>query len=66
MDNVKMDLREIGWAGMNWIELAQDSIQWRPLVDTVMNLRVPKNVVKFLSNCTTGSFSKRAQLHEVS
>jgi hypothetical protein len=36
-----MDLREIGWDGMNWIELAQDSDQWRALVNTVMNPRVP-------------------------
>jgi hypothetical protein len=35
-----MDLREIGWDGMDWIELAQDRDQWRVLVSTVMNLRV--------------------------
>jgi hypothetical protein len=40
-DNVKMDLREIGWGGMDWIDLAQDRNQWRALVNTVMNLRVP-------------------------
>jgi hypothetical protein len=39
--NVKMDLREIGWGGMHWIDLAQDMEQWRALVSTVMNLRVP-------------------------
>jgi hypothetical protein len=33
--------REIGWDGMDWIELAQDRDQWRTLVNTVMNLRVP-------------------------
>jgi hypothetical protein len=39
-DNIKMDLREI-WGGVDWIDLAQDRDQWRPLVNTVMNLRVP-------------------------
>jgi hypothetical protein len=38
-----MDLREIGWDGMDWIDLAQDRDQWRPLSITVINLRVPKN-----------------------
>jgi hypothetical protein len=36
-----MDLREIGWDGMNCIDLAQDRDQWRALVNTVMNLRAP-------------------------
>jgi hypothetical protein len=41
MDNIKMDLREIGWNGIDWIDLALDRDQWRALVNTVMNLRVP-------------------------
>jgi hypothetical protein len=41
VDNIKMDFREIGWDGMDWIELAQDKDQWKALVNTVMNLRVP-------------------------
>jgi hypothetical protein len=45
-----MDLREIGWDGVDWIDLAQDRDQWRALVNTVTN----------------GGFSRRAQLHEVS
>jgi hypothetical protein len=40
-DNIRMDLRERGWGGMDWIDLAQDRDQWRALVNTVMNLRVP-------------------------
>jgi hypothetical protein len=41
VDNIKIDVREIGWDGMDWIDLAQDSDQWRAVVNTVMNLRVP-------------------------
>jgi hypothetical protein len=40
-DNIKIDLRELGVDGANWIQLAQDSLQWRAFVNTVMNLRVP-------------------------
>jgi hypothetical protein len=39
-DNIKMDLREIGMGGMDWIDLAQDTDQWRVLMNTVMNFRV--------------------------
>jgi hypothetical protein len=41
VDNIKMDLREIGWGGIEWIDLAQDRDQWRALVNAVMNLQVP-------------------------
>jgi hypothetical protein len=40
-DNIKMDLAEMGIDGANWIRLAQDRVQWRAFVNTVMNLRVP-------------------------
>jgi hypothetical protein len=40
-DNIKMDLREIGIDGRNWIQLAQDRIQWWACVNMVMNIRVP-------------------------
>jgi hypothetical protein len=39
--NVRMDLREIGSDGMDWIDMTEDSDQWRALVNTAMNLRVP-------------------------
>jgi hypothetical protein len=41
VDNIKMDFREIGCDGMEWIDLALDRDQWRALVNTVMYLRVP-------------------------
>jgi hypothetical protein len=40
-DNIKLDFREIGIDGANWIWLAQDRVQWQAFVNTVMNLRVP-------------------------
>jgi hypothetical protein len=40
-DNIKLDLMEIGIDGANWIQLAQDRVQWRAFVKTVMNLRIP-------------------------
>jgi hypothetical protein len=64
VDNIKMVLGEIGWDGVDWIDLAQDRGQWRTLVNTVMNLRVPSSSENFLSGCAIGSFSRRAQLHE--
>jgi hypothetical protein len=39
-DNIKLDLREIGIDGANWIQLAQNRVQWRAFVNTAMNLRV--------------------------
>jgi hypothetical protein len=46
VDNITMDLK----SGMDRIDLAQDRDQWRALVNTVMKLRVPQNVGKFLSS----------------
>jgi hypothetical protein len=60
VDNIKMDLGEIRWDGVDWAELAQDRDQWRALVNRVMNLL--KIAGNFLNGCTIGSFSGRAQL----
>jgi hypothetical protein len=42
VDNIKLDLRKIGWDGIDWIDQAQDRDQWRTFVNTVMNPRVHK------------------------
>jgi hypothetical protein len=39
--SIKMDLREIGWDGQDWVDLARDRDQWTAVVNTVMNIRVP-------------------------
>jgi hypothetical protein len=41
VDDIKMDFREIGWGGVDWIDLTQNKDQWRALGNMVMNLRVP-------------------------
>jgi hypothetical protein len=41
MSSFIMDLREMEWDGVDWIELAQERDQWRALVNTAMNLRIP-------------------------
>jgi hypothetical protein len=41
VDIIKVDLREIGWDGEDWIHIAEDRDQWRALMNTVLNLRVP-------------------------
>jgi hypothetical protein len=56
----------IGWGGIDWIDLAQDRDQYRVLLNTVINIQVPKSVGKFLSSCATGGSSRRTQLHGVS
>jgi hypothetical protein len=62
--NTKMDLREIGHDVMEWIDLAEDRDQWRALVNTVMNFRLPQNAGNLLSGCTVGGFSRRSRLHK--
>jgi hypothetical protein len=41
VENIKIVLRDVGWDGVDWINLAQDRDNWRVLVNKVMNLRVP-------------------------
>jgi hypothetical protein len=41
VDNIRMDLREVGWGDVDWIGLAQDGNRWRALVNSVLKLRVP-------------------------
>jgi hypothetical protein len=41
VDNIRMDLEEVGWGGVDWIGLVQDRNRWRALVNSVLNLRVP-------------------------
>jgi hypothetical protein len=64
VDNIKIDLREIGWDSMDWIELAQDKDQWRALVNTVLNFGFLKIAGNFVNGCTICSFSGRAQLRK--
>ena len=66
VDNIRMDLQEVGCEYMDWIGLAQDRHRWRTLVSVVMNLRVPWNAVNFLTSCKPVSFSNRTLHHGVS
>jgi hypothetical protein len=49
-DNIRMDLREIGWEYLDWIHLAQDRDQWWTLVNAIINFCVPYKVRNFLTN----------------
>ena len=65
VDNIKMDLQEVGCRYMYWIGLAQDRDRWWTLVSAVMNLRVPWNAGNFLTSCKPVSFSRRTLHHGV-
>ena len=66
VDNIRMDLQEVGCGYMDWIGLAQDRDSWRTLVSAVMNLGVPWNAGNFLTSCKPVSFSRRTLHHGVS
>ena len=66
VDNIKMDLQEVGCGHMDWIGLAEDRDRWRTLVSAVMNLRVPWNAGNFWTSCKPVSFSRRTLHHGVS
>jgi hypothetical protein len=60
VDNIRMDLGEVGWG-----DVAQDRNRWRAPVNSVLNLRVPRNAGKLSSGLTTVGLSSSAQLHRV-
>jgi hypothetical protein len=65
VDNIRMDLQEVGWGYVDWVGLAQDRDRWRTLVNAVMNLRVPQNAGNFLTSCKPVSFSRRTRHYGV-
>jgi len=58
VDNIRMDLQEVGCGYMDWIGRAQDRDRWRTLVSAVMNLQVPWNAGNFLTSCKPVSCSR--------
>jgi hypothetical protein len=65
-DNIKTDLVEITWGGVDGVDLAQNRYRWRALVNAVMNIRVLYNAVKPSNGFTNSGLSSSAQLHSVS
>jgi hypothetical protein len=66
VDNIRMDLGEVGWSDVDWIGLAQDRNRWRALVNSVLSLRATYNAGKLSSDLTSSGLSSSAQLHRVS
>ena len=60
-----MDLKEMGWEGIDWIDLAHDRNMWQTSVNEVMNLRVPLNATNFSTSQRIVSLSRRILLHGV-
>jgi hypothetical protein len=63
--DIRMDLGEVGWCDVDWIGLAQDRNRWRAVVNSVLNLRVPRNAVKLSSGLTSSGLSSSAQSIEL-
>jgi hypothetical protein len=66
MDNIRMDLGKVGWGDVDWIGLAKDRNRWRALVNSVLNLWVPRNAGKLSSGLASSGLSSSVQLHIVS
>jgi hypothetical protein len=66
VDNIRMDLGEVGWGDVDWIGLAKERNRWRALVNWVLNLQVPLNAGELSSGLTSSGLSSSAQLHRVS
>ena len=65
VDNIRMDLQEVGCGYVDWIGLAQDTDRWQTLVSAVINIRVPGNAGNFLTSCKPVSCSRRMDFQEV-
>jgi hypothetical protein len=66
LDNIMVDLGEIGWGVGDWFDLVLDRNNWRALVNAAMNLRFPYLAGKLSSGCTTSNLPSCAQFHRVS
>jgi hypothetical protein len=66
VDNIKLDLVEIGWGDVDWVRLAQDWDRWRARVNAVMNRRVTISAGRLSSGYTIGGHSSSAHFHRVS
>jgi hypothetical protein len=60
VDNIRMDLGEVGWGDVDWIGLVQDRNRWRALLNSVLNLRVPRNAGKLWSGLTSSGLLSSA------
>jgi hypothetical protein len=63
VDNIRMDLGEVGWGDVDLIGLAHDRNRWRAFVNSVLNLRVPYNAGKLSRGLTSGGLLSSAHLH---